>query len=327
MRVLVTGANGFVGAALVRRLLSEGVLAAGDVKTLLLLDRRIDAMPEDDRVQAICGDFGAPQTLDEALAEPVDLVFHLASVPGARAEADPDLGDQVNLYGMLALFDRLAQQTKRRSRAPRVVFASSVAVYGGRLPERVDEHTAAHPTISYGVHKLIGEQLLGDASRRGLLDGRSLRLPGIVARPGLSAGHGSAFMSAIFRAAQQGQPYTCPVSPSATAWWMSQACCIDNLLHAARLPIEGLGGARVWTPPVLHLTVTAVVDALARRFGEAQIDYAPVEAIERLFGCQPPLADSRAAALGFRHDGTVGQLIERALAAGTDDQLCASVAI
>lgn len=313
MRVLVTGANGFVGAALVRRLLSEGVAREGDVKALLLLDRQIDRVPEDDRVKAIVGDFGAPDTLDEALAKPVDLVFHLASVPGAQAEADPDLGNRVNLYGMLALFDRLAQQAKQRAPTPRVVFASSVAVYGGPLPERMDEHAASHPTISYGVHKLIGEQILADASRRGVLDGRSLRLPGIVARPGISAGHGSAFMSAIFRAAQQGQPYTCPVSPSATAWWMSQGCCVDNLLLAARLPVDRLGGVRVWTPPVLRLTVKAVVDALSGRFGATQIGYAPVEAIERLFGRQPPLADGRAAALGFRHDGTVEQLIERAL--------------
>ncbi len=313
MRVLVTGANGFVGRALVRRLLSDGVASAGDVKALLLLDREMDGVPEDDRITVLLGDFGAPETLEAGLADTVDLVFHLASVPGAQAQADPELGDRVNLHGMLALFENLAQQTKRCARVPRVVFASSVAVYGAPLPERMDEHTAAHPTISYGVHKLIGEHVLGDWSRRGLLDGRSLRLPGIVARPGLSAGHGSAFMSAVFRAAQEGQAYTCPVSRSATAWWMSQRRCVDNLLHAARLPADRLGGVRVWTPPVLHLTVRTVVDALAQRFGAARIDYAPVEAVERLFGRQPPLTDSRAIALGFRNDGTVEELVANAL--------------
>ncbi|WP_426400951.1 NAD-dependent epimerase/dehydratase family protein (plasmid) [Ralstonia sp. R-29] len=308
MRVLVTGANGFVGTALVRRLLRDH-----DVQALLVVDQRIDAVPEDDRIRVIRGDFGTPQTLDVALATPVDLVFHLASVPGAQAEADPTLGDRINLHGPLALFERLALQTKQHGRAPRVVFASSVAVYGVSLPERMDEHAAVRPTTSYGTHKLIGEQILADWSRRGMLDGRSLRLPGIVARPGLSAGHGSAFMSAIFRAAQIGQPYTCPVSPSAMAWWMSRTCCVDNLLHAARLPADKLHTARVWTPPVLHLSVQTVVDALEQRFGPARIDYAPVEVIERLFGRQPPIVDSRAVAAGFLHDGTVDQLVERAL--------------
>lgn len=314
MRVLVTGANGFVGTALVRRLLGEGVAAAGDVQELLMLDQQVDAAPQDARVKIIHGDFGAKQTLDAALSEPLDLAFHLASVPGAQAESNPDLGDRINLYGTLALFERLAEQTKQHARIPRVVFASSVAVYGWPLPAQMDEYTAAHPTISYGVHKLVGEQILADWSRRGMLDGRSLRLPGIVARPGLSVGHGSAFMSAIFRAAQQGQPYTCPVSPSATSWWMSRDCCVDNLVHAARLPADQLHATRVWTVPVLHLTVQMVLDGLARRFGTGHIDHAPVAAIERLFGRQPPIEDKRAAAAGFVHDGTVEQLIERALA-------------
>jgi nucleoside-diphosphate-sugar epimerase len=175
------------------------------------------------------------------------------------------------------------------------------------------ESTAAQPTISYGTHKLIGELVLADWTRRGKLDGRALRLPGIVARPELSPGHGSAFMSQIFRAAQQGRAYTCPVSPSATAWWMSRRCCIDNLLHAACLSSDSLHASRVWTPPVLHLSVKEIVDALVRRFGSFEIDHAPVDRIERLFGRQPPLTDHRALKAGFRHDGTVDELVANAL--------------
>jgi nucleoside-diphosphate-sugar epimerase len=314
MRVLVTGANGFVGAALVRRLLREGVACAGDVTELLLVDQKVDAVPADARVRAITGDFGAPHTLDSLLSEAIDIVFHLASVPGAQAEADHALGDRINLFASLALFERLAQQAKGHAAVARVVFASSVGVYGTSLPPQMDEQTLPRPTTSYGVHKLVGEQILSDWTRRGRLDGRSLRLPGIVARPGLSTGHGSAFMSAIFRAAQLGQPYTCPVSPSATAWWMSRACCVDNLLHAARMPADGLHAERVWAPPMLRLEVGEIVGALVHRFGVVPIDYAPDEAIEQLFGRQPPLIDRRAVEGGFRHDGTIDGLITRALA-------------
>lgn len=318
MRVMVTGASGFVGAALAARLLRNGIAHAGDVSELLLIDRTFGGRRSDAAHSGVCitelaGDFGHPEILEPVLMEAVDVVFHLASLPGAQAEAEPAEGDRVNLRGTLALFERLSGQMTRHGRAARVVFASSVAVYGDSLPATMDEHTAARPTISYGTHKLIGELALADWTRRGELDGRSLRLPGIVARPELSSGHGSAFMSQIFRMAQQGRAYTCPVSPSATAWWMSRACCIENLLHAARLSQEGLHASRVWTPPVLHLSVAEIVDALIRRFGSFAIDYAPVEWIERVFGRQPPLIDRRAIEAGFRHDGTIDELVGNAL--------------
>lgn len=313
MRVLVTGAGGFVGTALVERLLHDGIVEPGDVSELLLVDRQAGWPYDDARITALVGDFSSLQILDPQLSKPVDVVFHLASMPGSQAEAEPAEGDRVNLSGMLALFDRLAKQATEQGSAARVVYASSVAALGESLPPAVDEHTVPRPTMSYGVHKLVGELILADWTRRGKLDGRALRLPGIVARPALSAGHGSAFMSQIFRAAQRGQSYTCPVSPSATVWWMSRRCCVDNLLHAARLSAEGLHAGRVWTPPVLHLSVQEIVDALVRRFGSFDIDYAPVERIERLFGRQPPLTDRRAIEAGFQHDGTIDALVTRAL--------------
>ncbi|RQT43295.1 NAD-dependent epimerase/dehydratase family protein [Burkholderia cepacia] len=313
MRVLVTGAGGFVGTALVERLLRDGIVEPGDVSELLLVDRQAEWPYDDARITARVGDFSSPEILEPQLSKPVDVVFHLASMPGSQAEAESAEGDRVNLSGMLALFERLAKQATEQGRAARVVYASSVAVLGESLPSSVDEHTLPRPTMSYGVHKLVGELILADWTRRGKLDGRALRLPGIVARPALSAGHGSAFMSQIFRAAQSGQSYTCPVSPSATVWWMSRKCCIDNLLHAGRMSAEGLHVGRVWTPPVLHLSVQEIVDALVRRVGSFDIDYAPVERIERLFGRQPPLTDRRAIEAGFRHDGTIDALVTHAL--------------
>jgi D-erythronate 2-dehydrogenase len=313
MRVLVTGAGGFVGTALVERLLREAAAEPSDVSELLLVDRQEGGRHSGLRIVTVAGDFGNPETLELLLSKPIDVVFHLASMPGAQAEADPAEGDRVNLWGTLALFDRIAKQVTEHGRVARVVYASSVAVYGESLPEIIDEHTSVRPTLSYGIHKLVGELILADFTRRGKLDGRSLRLPGIVARPAPSFGHGSAFMSDIFRAAQSGLSYTCPVSASATVWWMSRECCVNNLLRAARLGPEGLHAGRVWTPPVLHLSVQEIVDALVRTFGSFPIDYVPVEAIERLFGRQPPLIDRRAISAGFQHDGTIDALITRAL--------------
>lgn len=309
----MTGAGGFVGSALVRRLLDEGIDARGDVSELLLVDQRFEAVPDDERLVEMAGDFGAAAMLDALFDAPVHVAFHLASVPGAQAEADPALGARVNLHGTIALFERLAGQSAGGGPVPRVVFASSVAVYGASLLAPLADDAPTRPVTSYGTHKLVAEQLLADWTRRGQLDGRSLRLPGIVARPGISEGHGSAFMSALFRAAERGSRYTCPVSPSATAWWMSRGCCVDNLLHAARLVPEGLPAKRVWTVPTLHLTVQAIIDALARRFGDVRIDFAPREDIERLFGRQPPWLGGEARAAGFVDDGSVDTLVERAL--------------
>ncbi|WP_070105877.1 NAD-dependent epimerase/dehydratase family protein [Burkholderia plantarii] len=313
MRVMVTGAGGFVGTALVERLLRDGIAKTGDVSELLWIDRLSGWPHGDARITALVGDFSSRDILESSLSRPVDVVFHLASMPGSQAEAEPEEGDRVNLSGMLALFERLAKQAIEHGHAPRVVYASSVAVLGDSLPTFVDEHTVSKPTISYGVHKLVGELLLADWTRRGKLDGRAIRLPGIVARPMLSTGHGSAFMSQIFRMAQSGQSYTCPVSASATVWWMSRRCSVDNLLHAGRMSAEGLYTGRVWTPPVLHLSVQEIVDVLVQRFGPFDIDYAPVEWIEHLFGRQPPLTDHRAIEAGFRHDGTIDELVTHAL--------------
>ncbi|KKI36591.1 epimerase [Burkholderia vietnamiensis] len=319
MRVLVTGAGGFVGRALVERLLHDGITQSGDVSELVLIDRRVERAPGDTRVTAVAGDFGRPEILEPLLARPVDVVFHLASMPGAQAEAEPAAGDSVNLWGMLTLFELLANHALQHDgHTARVVYASSVAALGEPLPSFVDEHTASHPATSYGTHKLVGELILANWTRRGVLDGRALRLPGIVARPELSSGHGSAFMSQLFRMAQRGEAYTCPVSRDATAWWMSRRCCVDNLLHAARMPAASLHAGRVWTPPVLHLSVGEIVDALRRRFGAFTIDYAPADQIEQRFGRQPPLVDRRALEAGFRHDDTIERLVEAALEGGTE---------
>jgi nucleoside-diphosphate-sugar epimerase len=323
MRVLVTGACGFVGAAVVQRLLASPQSlnrSPGLPLTLVLIDRSLPAQgappAAGTRVFSHAGDLADSRLLRRALADGVDLAFHLASVPGGSAEKDPVLGRKVNLEATLELFEQLAEQAT----PPRVVFASSVAVYGGSprqgIDKPVDPHTPLRPRLSYGAHKLVAEILLADLSRRGRLDGMSLRLPGIVARPLGPSGLVSAYMSDILRRVAAGEPFTCPVSPQATSWWMSVRCCVDNLLHAANIDTTGLDTRRAWPLPVLHFSMQALVDTLARIYGAeaaGRVRWAPDENVESVFGRYPPLDASEAEALGFRHDGSIEALVRNAL--------------
>lgn len=317
MHVLVTGAGGFVGAALVQRLVGGNTPWPGPLQ-LTLVDR-VPAPPAlAEGVVWHEGSFADPALLARLAVDPPHCVFHLASVPGALAEREPALGLQANLLDTVALFDGLALPARQgRATAPRVVFASSVAVYGELGPSPLHEGRRPQPTLSYGTHKWMAELLLADHSRRGELDGCSLRLPGVVARPPAPSGHGSAFMSQVFHALRLGQPYSCPVSPQATAWWMSLSRCLDNLLHAASLPAQALPASRCWQVPVLWASVAEVVQATARQLGctdTTVLRYTPDPRIEALFGRQPEVHTPLAEAAGFQHDGSVDLLVARVLA-------------
>ncbi|WP_077035454.1 NAD-dependent epimerase/dehydratase family protein [Pelomonas sp. KK5] len=310
MHILITGAAGFVGAGLASRLQSTGQLNGAAITRLSLVDRQFDAAPSNPLTRRFSGDFADPGLLDAVLATPVDLAFHLASVPGGLAERDYELGRQVNLLATLALAGRLAAQAAPKAR---LVFASSVAVYGEMGSAPLHESTLPRPVTSYGTHKLMAELMLADLSRRGMLDARSLRLPGIVARPPAESGHGSAFMSLVFHRLARGEPYACPVGADASCWWMSLNCCLDNLLHAASLDDQALPPGRVFQLPVLRLAMSELVQALGKRFGTAGLTYRPDPRIEALFGRQPALETPSALAAGFLADADADALITEAL--------------
>ena len=312
MRVLITGANGFVGRLLATQVLARGVIRGQRVERLLLLDTRLDEAVQDPRVRVHLGSITDAALIRRALADGIDAVFHLVSVPGGAAEQDYQAGYQVNLLASLELLDQLRNQ----ARPPVLVYASSVAVYGATLPARMDEAAVARPQLSYAAHKLMVETALCDLARRGEVDGRALRLPGIVARPRAPNGLRSAFMSDVLHAYAAGDAYTCPVSPQATAWWMSAQCCVGNLLQAAELSGLAWDTERVWQLPVLQLSMAQMLDALASRFGEAGrelISFAPDPHLQALFGALPPLKTTRAKAAGFCHDGSAAALVRHAL--------------
>jgi nucleoside-diphosphate-sugar epimerase len=314
VNILVTGADGFIGRALVARLLSTGVLPAlGDARRqVTLLDQRFSSPVVDARARTVSGDIADRKILRDAIGDGVDCVFHLASIPGGAAESNFELGLKVNLEATVSLLELLRAQP----RPARVVFASTIGVYGVPLPEVIDERSVPAPTLSYGAHKLIGEALVTDYSRRGSIDGRSLRLPGIVARPPQSLGMLSAFMSDLIRALAAGQNFECPVGSEGKAWWMSRTCVVENLLHAASLDAASVKHRRVWLLPVLHASIAEVVGAIARVYGEDashRVTYRPNASLQAQFANLPPLDCPTSVADGFRHDGTLEALVQRAL--------------
>lgn len=309
LRVLVTGAGGFVGRALLQRLFQDG-LGGQRVDAVVACDLGLQGLPNDARTVLVEGSVADAKVLDKALRQPVSVVFHLASVPGGAAEKDPVLGRRVNLDATVQLLERLRLQGGR----PRFVFASTVAVYGESLPLVVDEQTPPRPALSYGAHKLCSEVMVADADRRGWVQGCSLRLPGVVARPGDGAGLMSAFMSQLFWKLKAGEPITLPVTAEGTAWWISVGACVDNLLHAACLESNTLGADRVVQMPAQWLSMNQVIDALAQVYGADRQDlvrFEPQPLVQRLFASLPPLSTPRALALGFAHDGSALALVQR----------------
>jgi D-erythronate 2-dehydrogenase len=300
MRVLVTGANGFVGAGLAAHLPA----LMPEISALTLTDLALTEVPPGAVAKA--GDMTDPAFLAALLEPGFDLVFHLASLPGAQAERAPDRGRRINLTLPLDLADAVA----RRNPGARFVFASSIAVYG-EMRGRVDARTLPQPALSYGAHKLMTEVLLSDMTRRGVLSACSLRLPGLVARPATESGHGSAFMSQIFHKIAGNTPYACPVPATAQCWWMSRKACLDLLVQAARL---APGTPSVMQPPVLVATTGAVAQAVGAVTGQVpQIRWGEDATLTRLFGALPELDAVEAAALGFRADPDLIALTRNAL--------------
>jgi nucleoside-diphosphate-sugar epimerase len=332
--VVITGGAGFLGARLARQLLAARSLpvagrGAGPVSRLTLIDRvPVPAdLAADRRVRAVCGDLGG--LLDPAGAGPAaaagrdalagaDLIFHLAAAVSAECEADFDLGIAANLR----VTELLLASCRALGTNPVVVFASSVAVFGASaehpLPAVVDDHTAVNPQSSYGVQKVIGEQLLADYTRKGFLRGRAIRLMTVSVRPGRPNAAASGFLSGIIREPLAGQRATCPVDARTEVALASPARAIDGLLRAATSPGQAWGGRSAVNLPALTMTVADMVAALDRVAGPAAstlIDWIPDPAVARIVTSWPArFQTDRAARLGLVPDPDFDSVIRMHLA-------------
>jgi nucleoside-diphosphate-sugar epimerase len=307
MKVLITGGAGFLGQRLARQLLDRGTLSdsrgsAQRIDQLVL----VDVVPAndfgDERVWVITGDIADGALLRQAIDSDTTAIFHLAAIVSGQAEADFDLGMRINLDASRLLLDICRELGHK----PKVVFTSSVAVYGGKLPAVVQDNTALNPRSSYGTQKAIGELLLNDYSRRGFVDGRVLRLPTISVRPGKPNKAASSFASGIIREPLNGESTVCPVAPEAKLWLLSPRAAVDALVAGHELHAESLGDSRTVNLPGVSVSVGDMVAALDKVAGPepvSRISFVPDPAVERIVNSWPAAWDvTRAKALGLSAD-------------------------
>lgn len=316
MRIVITGADGFLGRKVVDRLLAANGLGGGfePFTRLVLLDLHVGRSFADSRVRVVTGSFTDEAIRDRALEGGVDLLFHLASLPGGAAQANFELGRSVNLEGPMALMDAVCNQG---GKPPIVVNASSIAAIGPVEVDVMTDDTPLRPMGSYGCHKLMMEVYLSDLSARGWLDARSVRPSGIVPRPREAfEGFATAWMSDVFHAMRSGQAFQIPMAPDGKTWLQSVDCVAENCLIAARLPVVGLPAHRAWTLPALNPRMRELVDAIGRHTAPAHVSNVSFRTpAPGPYGrSMPELHLLRTEALGFHHDGSLDALVQSALA-------------
>src|SRR5262252_851832 len=307
MRIVITGGCGFLGRRVAVRLLERA-----EIDELVLFDNAAPALPlpRDKRLQLLTGDVADRETARAVIPPGTAAVFHLAAVVSGQAEADTDLGYQVNLEGTRAVLDAC----RALETCPRLVFASSLAVYGGELPPIVGDATPLTPQTSYGTQKAIGELLVNDYSRKGFIDGRAVRLPTVVVRPGLPNRAASTFASSIIREPLSGHEAICPVSPETVMALASPRRVVDALLRAHDLPSDAFGASRSLQLPGFSVAVGEMAAAVRRAGGAeayARIRWQRDPQVQQIISGWPQaLHAPRAEALGFAADTGIDEVVQ-----------------
>lgn len=313
MHILIIGGAGMVGVKLTQRLVAEGQLGGKTISALTLQDVVVPSAPANVGfpVVTLQGDLSTPGEADRLIASKPDVIFHLAAIVSGEAEADFDKGYRINLDGTRYLFDAI--RVIGGGYRPRVVFTSSIAVFGAPFPEAIPDEYFTTPLTSYGTQKAIGELLLSDYSRRGIFDGIAIRLPTICVRPGKPNKAASGFFSNIIREPLNGQEAVLPVSEDVCHWHASPRSAVGFLTHAATIDLDVVGPRRAITMPGLAATVGEQIEALRQVAGDqvvARIRREPDETIIRIVAGWPRKFDAaRAVKLGFKAEATFEEII------------------
>ncbi len=309
MHIMILGAAGMIGRKLATALAtaSHGI----SIARMTLADAVLPAAPAfAGRIDTVALDFASPGAPAALLKGRPDIIFHLAAVVSAEAEADFAKGYAVNLDATRALFDAIRQMPDYH---PRVIFASSTAVFGAPFPDPIPDDFHLTPRSSYGIQKAMTELLLADYTRRGFLDGIALRLPTICIRPGLPNKAASSFFSGILREPLNGQRAVLPVRDSLRHWFASPQSAVGFFLHAADLDLGLVGPNRALNMPGLSATVAEQIDALRRVAGQSAvdlIDVTPDPIIAAIVETWPTRFDTlRATALGFVAERTFDEIV------------------
>ncbi len=327
MKVLITGGAGFLGKKLAHRLLHDGALIGPSgkpeiIEELVLFDTGLAPIGAGDgRVITIAGDIADAKQVAQLISDRTASVFHLAAVVSAGAEADFDLGYSVNLDGT-----RNVLEACRKLKNPaRLVFASSIAAYGGELPDCVDDSTKLTPQTSYGTQKAIDELLINDYSRKGYLDGRALRLPTITVRTGRPNKAASTWASSIIREPLSGVDAICPVRPDNAMACLSPRRVIEALVRAHELPSSVFGFSRSLLLSGISITAKEMEAAMLRHAGNRKIGkvlWEPDAATQKIVDGWPRASKSvRAEKLGFTVDASIDEIVAAFIADDLDDQI------
>jgi nucleoside-diphosphate-sugar epimerase len=300
-----------VGRKLAERLAKDGKLGGKAISSLTLYDVVPPLKPAGGSfpVEIVTGDFPAPGESDKLVASKPDVIFHLAAIVSGEAEQEFDKGYRINLHGTMNLLESI----RRAGNKPRLVFTSSIAVFGAPFPEKIGDEFFSTPLTSYGTQKAIGELLISDYTRKGMLDGISIRLPTICVRPGAPNKAASGFFSNIMREPLAGKEAVLPVSEDVMHWHASPRAAVGFLLHAATIDGNKIGPRRALSMPGLAVTVGEQIAALKKVAGDkvvARIKREPDAFIQGIVAGWPRNFDTRRAiGLGFKPDASFEEII------------------